>query len=376
MGVLWLTRAAALGSTEAWDDLCANVTEQHAQMFLDAFNVSDPEAQYELALLLDRGTAQIPSAPSAAFAFFAQAAMSGHVGALTNVGVCFDVGRGVTQNATVALECFTRAAAAGNLMACKNLGVLHEQGREPLVPSNHVKAMEWYMHAASQGHLLSLIALRRMALQHPDLGLDADSLESLISEQSATAAPGKSKPGLGGLSSVGEDQEVEVESIVSSAPPVVLPVVKRRRLSISEFFSHRKPSAAPISTPANRTAEVRIVLMFCRPFSSQHFNFFMFRKSKLLRPHSLPRPPTRLPSSIKSPRRTMECCLRCHHRWHHLRSTYVARFDRTLRPRLPSHFLSNRSLNYRVLCLAPLALMEVRWPLRSCPSCLLVSAKL
>lgn len=47
--------------------------------------------------------------------------------------------------------------------------------------SSYFSSIFRYIHAATLGHVLSLLALRRLALHHPELGLDADALQRLAS---------------------------------------------------------------------------------------------------------------------------------------------------------------------------------------------------
>jgi hypothetical protein len=246
----------------------------------------------QLALRLDRGSHGAPLSAEGAFAFYVQAASQGHLAALTNVGVCFDGGRGVAQpNVAAALACFRHAAAAGNAMAMKNIGVLHEQGREPHLPRNHVKAMEWYLQAASQGHALSLVALRRLALQHSDLGLNVKALEEMAADGTAVtttaAAAAVSLPVVARTASAkaaatathasaaggrdvaaqvsNADTENEGESGNSTQP------TRRgaRRMSVSQFFltHHNAAPAVPAGDAHNKAARsesVRLSTFFGR----------------------------------------------------------------------------------------------------------------
>lgn len=212
-----------------------------------------------------------------------QAASQGHLAALTNVGVCFDGGRGVAQpNVAAALACFRHAAAAGNVMAMKNIGVLHEQGREPHLPRNHVKAMEWYLQAASQGHALSLVALRRLALLHADLGLNVKALEEMAADGAAVTASAatvslpvaaraaSAKPAAAAAAHAGAaagrdnvssaDTENEGDSRNENQP------TKRgaRRMSVSQFFLTHQDStpavpAGDTNSKAARSESVRLL---------------------------------------------------------------------------------------------------------------------
>ena len=58
------------------------------------------------------------------------------------------------------MEWYRKAAKQGHASAQTNLGVMYQLGRG--VEKNEQKAAEWYIKAAEQGHELAKIALRNL----------------------------------------------------------------------------------------------------------------------------------------------------------------------------------------------------------------------
>ncbi len=76
-------------------------------------------------------------------------AEEGHSGALLNIGVLYEKGLGVDQDAAKAMEWFRKAADKGEIAAYHNIGVLYRDGRG--VPQDHVEAAKWFLKAAENG---------------------------------------------------------------------------------------------------------------------------------------------------------------------------------------------------------------------------------
>ena len=76
-------------------------------------------------------------------------AEEGHSGALLNIGVLYEKGLGVEQDAAMAMEWFRKAADKGEIAAYHNIGVLYRDGRG--VPQDHVEAARWFLKAAENG---------------------------------------------------------------------------------------------------------------------------------------------------------------------------------------------------------------------------------
>jgi TPR repeat protein len=84
-----------------------------------------------------------------AFACYSRAAELGHAGALHNLGLMYESGRGIAKDETKAADYYRRAADEGNPDAQYSLGVIYEFGRG--VPKDEAIAAEWYRRSAEQG---------------------------------------------------------------------------------------------------------------------------------------------------------------------------------------------------------------------------------
>ena len=78
---------------------------------------------------------------------------------MNHLGICADLGAGVEQNSTKAVEWYTKAAKKGFRVAMYTLGVCFEYGRG--VERNWTKAVEWYTKAAEKGCTRSIAKLER-----------------------------------------------------------------------------------------------------------------------------------------------------------------------------------------------------------------------
>lgn len=76
-------------------------------------------------------------------------AEQGHAKAQYNLGVFYDLGRGVAQDHAEAVKWYRLAADQGNDRAQNSLGIAYISGKG--VPKNHVQAHLWFNLAASQG---------------------------------------------------------------------------------------------------------------------------------------------------------------------------------------------------------------------------------
>jgi hypothetical protein len=78
------------------------------------------------------------------------AADQGDAGAQFNLGLMYDLGRGVPQDYAQALKWYRLAADRGNAWAQFNLGLMYDNGRG--VPQDYAQAVKWYRLAADQGY--------------------------------------------------------------------------------------------------------------------------------------------------------------------------------------------------------------------------------
>ena len=79
-----------------------------------------------------------------------QAAAQGYAIAQNNLGVMYDNGEGVPQDAAEALKWYRKAAEQGYAKAQYNLGAMYYIGDG--VPQDYAEAVKWIRKAAKQGH--------------------------------------------------------------------------------------------------------------------------------------------------------------------------------------------------------------------------------
>jgi hypothetical protein len=184
--------------------------------FIDALRIWRPRAEqgdaraaFGVGLLYDLGEG-VGQDAAAAYGWYHRAAEAGYVLAEFNLGVMCDSGTGTARNVTEAASWYARAAAHGYARAEYNLGQLYEAGEG--VPRNLDMAASWYAAAAAHG-----------------LSAAAHKVESLREERHAAVSPYAAKPTLApavptgppvaSVSGTGESVEVEL-SWAAPAEPV------------------------------------------------------------------------------------------------------------------------------------------------------------
>ena len=85
-----------------------------------------------------------------AFSFYKKAAEQGELEAQFNVGLYYDIGRGVLQDYAEAVRWYKLAADQGYSAAQYNLGFMYANGEGVL--QDYAEAVRWYKLAAVQGH--------------------------------------------------------------------------------------------------------------------------------------------------------------------------------------------------------------------------------
>ena len=115
-----------------------------------ASNLGDPQAAYELGVLLLQGAKGVDRNPAAAKAQFERAAAKNHPSALYNLGIMELNGvDGKTPDYAKAAQYFLRAANAGDDNAAYSYGVMLREGKG--VPPDIVEAGHWLKRAADGG---------------------------------------------------------------------------------------------------------------------------------------------------------------------------------------------------------------------------------
>jgi len=87
---------------------------------------------------------------SVACRYYLVAAEAGHSGALSNLGVMYERGRGMDKNPRKAFECYQKAAKKGHVLGFYNLALLYETAKG--VVKNEKKAFKLFKKAASRGY--------------------------------------------------------------------------------------------------------------------------------------------------------------------------------------------------------------------------------
>jgi TPR repeat protein len=133
-GVAWLCAAHALGK--------------------------DLDAAHDLALVYEYGRHGVDIDIFAAAEWLTRAAEGGHVEAMAELGLCYELGCGVEQSDENALDWYEKAANAGHATATFSMGEAFEEARG--VPQSDEEACRWYWKAAVNGDQDSKVALRRL----------------------------------------------------------------------------------------------------------------------------------------------------------------------------------------------------------------------
>lgn len=120
----------------------------------------DIHSAHETAMLYEYGRNGIEVDVVAAASWFEKAAVAGHVDAMAELGLCYELGCGVEQSDEIALDWYTKAANLGHATAKFSVAEAFEEARG--VPQSDEEACLWYYRAALVGDEDSKKALRRL----------------------------------------------------------------------------------------------------------------------------------------------------------------------------------------------------------------------
>lgn len=120
----------------------------------------DVEAAHDLAIIYEYGRYSVPTDVVAAAVYFEKAAAQGHVEAMAEIALCYELGCGVEASDETALDWYMKAATAGHVTAKYAVGEAFEEARG--VPQSDEEACLWYYKAAVEGDEDSRKALRRL----------------------------------------------------------------------------------------------------------------------------------------------------------------------------------------------------------------------
>ena len=106
----------------------------------------DAPAQHILGVMYDKGRG-VPQDAAAAVMWLRKAAEQGFAEAQNDLGFMYDQGRGVPQDYAAAAVWYRKAADQGNASAQNDLGFMYGEGRG--VPQDYVQAHMWFDIAAA-----------------------------------------------------------------------------------------------------------------------------------------------------------------------------------------------------------------------------------
>jgi len=118
------------------------------------------DAAHDLALVYEYGRHGVENDIFAASEWLTKAATAGHVEAMAELGLCYELGCGVEQSDTDALDWYMKAAEAGHVTSKFSVAEAFEEARG--VPQSDEEACLWYYKAAIEGDHDSKMALRRL----------------------------------------------------------------------------------------------------------------------------------------------------------------------------------------------------------------------
>jgi len=121
---------------------------------------NDIDAAHEMALIYEYGRFGVETDPSVAAQWFETAATAGHVEAMAELGLCYELGCGVEADDEKALDWYMKAAEAGHVTAKFSVAEAFEEARG--VPQSDTEACLWYYKAAVAGCDDSRRALKRL----------------------------------------------------------------------------------------------------------------------------------------------------------------------------------------------------------------------
>lgn len=110
---------------------------------------NDILAQGSIGIMYDAGRGVAENAVKAA-EWYRKAAEQGYARAQYNLGVMYGNGRGVEKDDETAVNWYRKAVEQGYARAQNNLGGMYANGRG--VPKDNEKAVEWYTKSAEQGN--------------------------------------------------------------------------------------------------------------------------------------------------------------------------------------------------------------------------------
>src|SRR3989344_196759 len=200
---LFVAAVAACGESSpplSKQEATPSVEERSAQLQKQA-NSGDADAQFNLGVMYNKGEG-VPEDAAKAVEWFQKAAAQGHDKAQLALGLIYeDGGEGVSKDAAKAAEWWEKAAAQEDARTQAMLGEMYYHGEG--VPKNAAKAIEWYQKAAAQGYTPAQYELGRMYANGK--GVPKDAVKAMEWFQKAAAQGNvKAQAFLGAIYAKGE----------------------------------------------------------------------------------------------------------------------------------------------------------------------------
>lgn len=164
-------KPAAERKSSIFDDLMSPTEE--ARQYRERADSGEATAQYNLGVMYELGKG-VPQDPAEAVTWYRKSADQGLPAAQSAIGRMYLLGLGVPKDATVALEWYRMAADNGDAAAQNNLGAHYEHGLG--IPRDYVEAAKWYRRAADQGNVAAQANLGNLYLEGQ--GVARDYLEA------------------------------------------------------------------------------------------------------------------------------------------------------------------------------------------------------
>lgn len=139
-----------LGEAERKAYFAAKTVDEYKQFVRSYPNSARADnAMYTIAYRYANGTKVAKNYADARY-WYNRAARKGHVMAMNNLGVIYDMGRGIKADKKLAFDWFLRAAEGGNSVAMSNVGLFYRYGRAGT--KNEKRALSWYLKSAEKGY--------------------------------------------------------------------------------------------------------------------------------------------------------------------------------------------------------------------------------
>jgi hypothetical protein len=249
--------------------------------FVDALRIwrplaesGDPRAAFGLGLLYDLGEG-VGQDAAAAYLWYRRAAEAGFAPAEFNIAVMYDSGVGTARNAAEAAVWYARAAAHGNARAEYNLAQLYTAGDG--VPRNLDVAEAWYAASAAHGLTVAASKLASLRVNHAPAAEAAGATSALAP---ATLTGPVVTPTLRS----GEDVFVELSWTAPAQPVPASFFVQVLALDTAgahpAFSSYLKQSAILVrlpSTPATYAWRVYTVAASVPDYAPSAWSYFSLR---------------------------------------------------------------------------------------------------